>query len=171
MRRRQLPGEPPPPTKTELKRQAQEVQDLADRLIAAPGELVAGLALPDKIADALALARRITSHGARLRQRLFVAKLLRGVDPGPIRAALAADADTARITAARFRRAERWRDRLVAGEAATVQDFLTEFPQAARPELERLAAAAIAERRTGRPAGAGRALFIWVRQELARRDP
>ncbi len=171
MRRRQLPGEPPPPTKTELKRQAQEVQELADRLIGAPGETLAGLDLPEKLADALALARRITSHGAKLRQRLFVAKLLRDVDPQPIRAALAADAEAARTAAARFRRAERWRDRLVAGETAAMMDFLSEFPQAARRELERLAGAAVAERRTGKPAGAGRALFIWVRQELGRRDP
>jgi len=107
MRRRQLPGEPPPPTKSELKRQAQDVQELADRLIEAPEELVAGLALPEKLGDAIALARRITAHGALLRQRQFVAKLMRGVDPAPIRAALEADALSARLEAAQFKRAER----------------------------------------------------------------
>ncbi|MBX3702457.1 MAG: DUF615 domain-containing protein [Steroidobacteraceae bacterium] len=167
MRRRQLPGEPAPPTKTALKRQAQVLQDLADRLIEAPEELVAGLELPEKLADALALARRITSHGAKLRQRLFVGKLLRGVDPVPIRAALDESAATARIAAARFRRAERWRDRLVREGTGAIAEFVAEFPQASPAELRRLAAQAAAEHASGKSAGAGKALFHWIRDQLS----
>jgi len=171
MRRRQLPGEPPPPTKGELKRQAQATQDLAERLIEAPAELVDGLALPEKLADAITLARRITAHGAALRQRQFVAKLMRRVDPEPIETALEAGAVAARHEAARFKRAERWRDRLLAEPAASAE-FLAEFAQADRAELARLVAAAIAERRAGRSAGAGRELFRWVNRELTRQpDP
>jgi ribosome-associated protein len=166
MRRRQLPGEPPPPTKTELKRQAHAVQALADRLIEAPESLVAGLDLPEKLADAIALARRITSHGALLRQRQFVAKLMRGIDPEPIRAALDADAQAARQEAAQFKRAERWRDRLAAGDAAEQELFLEEFPAADRAELARLAAQAAIERRAGQAGGAGRELFRWVSRQV-----
>ena len=167
MRRRQLPGEPPPPTKGELKRQARSTQDLAERLIVAPAEVLDGLALPEKLADAIALARRITAHGAALRQRQFVAKLMRRVDPEPIETALAAEAVAARHEAARFKRAERWRDRLLA-ESAASKEFLAEFPQADRAELARLVAAAIVERRGERSTGAGRELFRWVSRELAR---
>ena len=167
MRRRQLPGEPPPPTKGELKRQAQELQALADRLIEAPDELLAGLALPEKLHDAVQLARRITSHGALLRQRLFVGKLLRGVDPGPIHAALEAVATTARLDAMRFRRAERWRDRLLLEGPRAISEFIAERPAADRTALARLCEAATAERAGGRPAGAGRELFRWVRARLA----
>jgi ribosome-associated protein len=167
MRRRQLPGEPPPPTKGELKRQARSTQDLAERLIDAPAEITEGLALPEKLADAIALARRITAHGAALRQRQFVAKLMRGVDPAPIVTALEAGAVAARHEAARFKRAERWRDRLVAEPIASAE-FLAEFAQADGAELARLVAAAIAERRGERSAGAGRELFRWVNAELTR---
>jgi len=167
MRRRQLPGEPPPPTKGELKRQARSTQDLADRLIEAPAELVDGLALPEKLADAIELARRITAHGAALRQRQFVAKLMRGLDPAPIETALEAEAVAARHEAARFKRAERWRDRLVAEPAAS-EEFLAEFPAADKQELSRLVGAAIAERRAERSAGAGRELFRWVNGEITR---
>ncbi|MEX0735567.1 MAG: ribosome biogenesis factor YjgA [Steroidobacteraceae bacterium] len=171
MRRRELPGEPPPPTKTELKRRARAVQDLADRLIAAPEDLVGELQLPDKLADAIALARRITSRAALLRQRQFVAKLMRAIDPEPVRAALESHAGAARQDAARFRRAERWRDRLVEeGEAALVE-FAGEFPSANREEFAELAAAALAERESGKPAGAGRELFRRVRDELNRPLP
>ncbi len=167
MRRRQLPGEPPPPTKSELKRQAQGVQTLADRLIAAPAELVDGLELPEKLADAIALARRITAHGALSRQRQFVAKLMRGVDPGPIETALEADAVAARHEAARFKRAERWRDRLVA-DRELIGEFIANCPQADRTELTGLVAAAVTERNAGKSTGASRALFQWVSRELSR---
>ncbi len=168
MRRRQLPGEPPPPTKSELKRQARTVQDLADRLIEAPEQLVAGLDLPEKLADAVALARRITSHGALLRQRQFVGKLMRGIDPEPIQKALDADAETARLEAAQFRRAERWRDRLVDERDTAIAEFIGEFPAADSAELSKLVTAAALERSTGKSAGAGRELFRWVNRHLIR---
>lgn len=166
MRRRQLPGEPPPPTKGELKRQARDTQDLADRLIAAPAALVAGLRLPEKLADAIALARRITSHGALSRQRLFVARLLRGIDPAPIRQALEAQREASRQAAARFRRAERWRGRLVTEREPAIAEFFAEFPQADRQELSRLVESAAAECRAGKSTSAGRELFRWVQARL-----
>lgn len=165
MRRRDLPGGIAPPTKTELKRQARAVQALADRLVAAPAELVERLVLPDKLADAVALARRIPGGGALVRQRQFVAKLMRGLDPGPIQAVLDAEADSARLEAARFRRAERWRDRLVAGGEAEMTEFLAEC-SADRDELARLVAAVRAEQRGGRTTGAGRRLFRRVQAAL-----
>ncbi len=170
MRRRQLPGEPPPPSKTALKREAQTVQELADRLIEAPEALVAGLELPEKLSDAIALARRITSHGALLRQRQFVGKLMRGVDPEPIRTALEADAVTARLEAAQFRRAERWRDRLIQEGEASMIEFTAELPDSDRSELSRLVSAAVAERKSGKATGAGRELFRWVREQLSRQS-
>jgi ribosome-associated protein len=166
MRRRELPGGVPPPTKGELKRQAMAVQDLADRLIAAPETLIADLNLPDKLADSIALARRITSRAALLRQRQFVAKLMRGLDLEPMRAALDAHADVARLDAARFRRAERWRDRLVDGGEAIVVEFVAEF-STDREELARLVATAQEERRVGKATGAGRRLFRRVQEALA----
>ena len=165
MRRRELPGGIAPPTKTELKRQAHAVQDLANRLVDAPAELVDGLGLPDKLADAVELARRIPGGGALVRQRQFVAKLLRGLDSAPIRAALDARDDVARLAAARFRRAERWRDRLVQGGAHDLAEFVAEFP-AGREALPGLVAAAVAERRAGRSAVAGRELFHRIRDLL-----
>ena len=166
MRRRQLPGEPPPPTKGDLKRQAQTLQALAEQLIEAPEELVAALDLPEKLRDAIDLARRITSHGALVRQKLFVGKLMRRVDPEPIRAALAAVGESARLATMRFKRAERWRDRLVLeGQAATVE-FVAEFPETDRAELSRLVAAAVAERSAAKSTGAGRALFRWINDIL-----
>jgi ribosome-associated protein len=169
MRRRELPGGVPPPTKSELKRQAQAVQELADRLVSAPADLVDGLALPDKLADAIALARRIPTGGALSRQRQFVAKLMRGLDLEPMQAALDSHADVARLDAARFRRAERWRDRLVEVGESAVAEFVVEF-STDRDELARLVASAQEERRGGKATGAGRRLFRRVQEVLAAGD-
>jgi ribosome-associated protein len=166
MRRRELPGGIAPPTKSELKRQAQAVQDLAKRLIDAPQGVAEGLDLPEKLTDAIALARRITSHAARVRQRQFVAKLMRDIDPAPLTAALDAHSAAARLEAARFKRAERWRDRLVGGDAAVLAEFLAAHPSANGAELATLVAAAIAERQGGRAAGTGRRLFRLVQDML-----
>jgi ribosome-associated protein len=162
MRRRELPGGIPPPTKGELKRQAQAVQDLANRLVDAPAELVDGLDLPEKLADAIELARRITGGGALVRQKQFVAKLMRGIDLDPVRTALDTREDAARLDAARFRRAERWRDRLVDEGPEALEAFAAENPAADRAQLTALAAAAVAERRSGQASGAGRRLFRLV---------
>jgi ribosome-associated protein len=166
MRRRELPGGAPPPTKTALKRQAQAVQDLANRLIDAPADLVTGLDLPDKLADAITLARRIAAGGALVRQKQFVAKLMRGLDPEPIRSALDARANAARLDAVRFRRAERWRDRLVTDGPKALEAFATEYPETDRDALAALAALAVDERRSGHGAGAGRKLFRYVQECL-----
>jgi len=154
-----------------LKRQAHELQALGERLIGAPDELLAGLPLPEKLRDAIMLARRITSRSAVLRQKLYVGKLMRGVDPGSIRAALDAASQATRLDAMRFRRAERWRDRLVLEGQAAIVEFIAECPGAERAALTRLCRAAAAEHASGRPAGAGRELFRWVRDRLAGAAP
>jgi ribosome-associated protein len=169
MRRRELPGGIPPPTKSELKRQAQAVQELADQLVTAPADLVDRLGLPDKLADAIELARRIPGGGALARQRQFVAKLMRGLDLEPMRAALESHADVARLDAARFRRAERWRDRLVEGGEAVVTEFVAEF-STDREELARLVTTAREERHGDKATGAGRRLFRRVQEALAAGD-
>jgi len=166
MRRRELPGGIAPPTKSELKRQARSVQDLADRLIAAPDGVAEALGLPEKLADAIELARRIPPGGALVRQRQFVAKLMRGVDPAPIRAQLDAATIDARLEAARFKRAERWRDRLVQGDAEALAEFAAETGADATA-LAPVVRAAADERRSGQPAGAMRRLFRSVNEALS----
>ena len=78
------------PSKSELKRQSRDLQDLGDELVALPPAEFDALPLPEDVRDAIVAARRITSHGARLRQKLYIGKLLRRIDVEPVREALAA---------------------------------------------------------------------------------
>ncbi len=77
------------PSKSELKRQSRDLQDLGDELVALPPAELDALALPDDVRDAVIEGRRITAHGARVRQRLYIGKLLRRIDVEPVRVALA----------------------------------------------------------------------------------
>jgi ribosome-associated protein len=70
----------------------------------------------------------------------------------------------------RFKRAERWRDRLVLEGQAAIAEFIAEVPQADRAMLSRLVEATTAEHARGKPAGAKRELFRWVRDMLGGRS-
>lgn len=81
MRRRLLPGEIEPPSKGSLKREAMEIRVLAERLAEAGGaRWDRALDLPEKVTEALAMARRLPAGSARARQVGYVAKLLRKLD-------------------------------------------------------------------------------------------
>jgi ribosome-associated protein len=146
MRRRHIPGEPEPPTKGELKRQAHSVQELGERLIDTPDAVLEGLGLPETLLDAIQLARRITSHGALLRQKMYIGKLMRKIDVEPIRERLEAQDAARRNEARRFHRVERWRDRLLEEGEAALEELLAAYPGLDNPQFRTLAAQAGAER-------------------------
>jgi ribosome-associated protein len=84
-------GEYRGPSKSMRKREASAAQDLGTRLIALrESELLTALNLPETLQDAILLAKRITSRGGLARQRQYIGKLMRDLDPAPIEAALTA---------------------------------------------------------------------------------
>jgi ribosome-associated protein len=159
MRRRQIPGEPEPPSKGELKRHAQSLQALGEALIAAPDSVLDELPLSEKLRDAIELARRITSHGALVRQKQYVGKLMRHVDDAPIRAALEAQEAGRKLEARRFHAIERWRDRIIDEGEPAIAALLAEQPAFDGDKLRQLAAGARVEGDTEGSRRAARALF------------
>ena len=140
------------PSKSELKRQVRALQDLGDELVALPPAELDALELPDDLRDAVIEGRRITAHGARVRQRLYIGKLLRRIDVEPIRAALASRAETDRQRIRREHAIEQWRERLLADirRRAFTADGQTVVPSvsigvAAYPDCEALDASRMLE--------------------------
>jgi ribosome-associated protein len=166
MRRRQLPGEPEPPSKGELKRQAHAVQALADRLVEAPEATIAALDLPERLQDAVMLARRIRGGGALVRQKQFVAKLMRGIDLAPIQAALQEQEADRVLDARLFRQVEGWRDRILDEGAPAVEALAAECPALDTPGFRDLAETARRERVAGRSRGSARELFRTIDRAL-----
>ncbi len=109
------------PSKTELKAISTELQQLGEQLIGLRADLLASAALPDKLVDALAHARTITDFEGRRRQIQFVGKLMRRLDEATlaaVRAALEAQRTPSAEATQALHRAESWRDRLLADDAA-----------------------------------------------------
>jgi ribosome-associated protein len=157
---------PEPPSKSELKRRSRDLQDLGDALVVLPPAELDALPLPEDVREAVRAARRISSHGARVRQRLYIGKLLRRIDVEPVRDALAARSELDRQRIRREHVLEQWRDRLLADEAAA----WTELARTVSPEdlqqLRSLSRQARAESSASRPPAAARQLFRRLRDLL-----
>lgn len=146
------------PSKTQRKRQMEALQDLGERLVALNKERLAQMDLPDSLRAAVEEARRIRSHGALRRQMQYIGKLMRSVDPEPIRACFAAWDGSSREHAAWLHRLERLREGLLADERAA-EEVAREFTGADLQRLRSLARSARKEAAEGRPPRSFRALF------------
>jgi ribosome-associated protein len=62
------------------KRASHELTRLGEQLAALRADQVAALALPERLEDAVAEARRLTSFGAKRRQTQYIGKLMRKLD-------------------------------------------------------------------------------------------
>jgi ribosome-associated protein len=80
------------PSRSFRKRQAEALQKLGVRLVELKAAELAALSLPEELLAAIHEARRLKDRGALARQRQYIGKLMRDVDPGPIEQALAARA-------------------------------------------------------------------------------
>jgi ribosome-associated protein len=148
----------PPPSKTRRKQAMNALQDLGVALVALDARRLATLGLPERLVDAITLARTLTRHEARRRQMQFIGRLMREVDPEPLRSALAAWAQGPEQERARFAAVERWRDRLI-DDPDGLQAFVETHPSASRTALAALLGDLRAERARGAPPHKSRALF------------
>ncbi|MCW5604404.1 MAG: DUF615 domain-containing protein, partial [Burkholderiales bacterium] len=148
---------------TQLKKQMTGLQDLGAELVGLNADQLASLTLPESLLDAVLEARRTTSFGARRRQLQYIGKLMRQVDPEPIRERLEAWKSTSLAHVARMHQIERWRDRLLADPAA-VEAFAGEFPHGDIRQMRTLIRNALREREAGKPPRSYRALFQLIRE-------
>ncbi len=161
-----LDAGPQPPSKSELKRQDRQLRELGVALVALPPAELQALKLPEPLADAIETCRRITSHGARLRQEMFIGKLLRKIDAAPLRAALARRGDVDRERIRHEHAIEQWRERLLVDDAKAWAELGELVDGGALREMRSLARQARAERAAARPPAAARQLFRRLRQAL-----
>jgi ribosome-associated protein len=126
-----------PPSKTQLKAEADEKQALGEALLTLRADLMARLDLPDKLLDALAQAKRITNFEGRRRQMQFIGKLMRPLDTEPIRAAIDEQANGSADLTLALHLAEQWRDKLIASDDALGQ-WITQYPGTDSQQLRAL---------------------------------
>jgi ribosome-associated protein len=170
-------------SKTDLKRESAELQKIGEALLTLRADLMAELELPEKLAEAVSDAKRITNFEGKRRQMQYLGKLMRGLDEETldgIRSALDEQQRGSAGDALALHQAEQWRDKLIATEEALDQ-WLRAFPgtdtqqlralirqarKDAQPDQEALAKG-LAPRR-GR---AYREIFQIVREQLDHEGP
>jgi ribosome-associated protein len=153
-------------SKSARKREAASLQELGVKLSALPDQEIKSLGLPEELFVALRDLRRLPSHGAQVRQRQYIGKLMRTIDPEPVLAKLAERKRRHDVEIRQFQQIERWRDRLLSGPAAAIDELLEEYPNADRTTLVRLLEKAEKERLEQRSPVGARELFAFLRQLL-----
>ncbi len=114
------------PSKSARKREQLDLQQLGEQLITLSDSELASLTLDDSLDKAVRDAAKIKSRSALRRQKQLIGKLMRGVDPEPIRAELAKLTTDDLSIKRGFARAEHWRDRIVCDSGTALDDFEAE---------------------------------------------
>jgi ribosome-associated protein len=150
------------PSKSQRKRDMEALQELGARLVDLnPGQL-AQAALPERLHEAIVEAQRIRDFEGRRRQLQYIGKLMREVDPAPIRAQLEQWHGKAREQTALQHLAERWRERLLDDDDALAL-FANEYPRGDLQRLRSLVASIKRDQSVSRPLRNYRELFRAVR--------
>jgi ribosome-associated protein len=149
------------PSRSQRRREAWDVLELAERLVALTPSQLKKVPLDEKVLDAVELAKRITSHIAHKRQVHFLAKLMRKQidDLEPIRLAVDKPLEVRRKETAELHQIERWRERLIEGGDEVLAELMASFPSVDRHRLRQLIRQAQIERRENRAPSAQRSIF------------
>ena len=148
----------PPVSKTQRKKEMLELQSLGVELVELAESQIADLPIPDNLREAVLEAKRIKSHEAKRRQLQYIGRLMRDVDPAPIRAQLDALIGHSAQEAARHRRLEAMREKLLADDGALTA-YVAEHAGADLQALRTLIRNARREQKEGKPPRAFRELF------------
>jgi ribosome-associated protein len=127
-------------SRTDLKRESDELQDLGKDLLALRADLFDAIGLPDKLVEALAEAKRITNFEGKRRQMQYVGKIMRKLDPEMVSAARQALQEQQKGSASeklQLHLAEQWRDRLIADDGA-LAPWMAEHPTTDTQQLRAL---------------------------------
>ncbi len=151
------------PSKSELKRQMLELQELGKKILALNNKQRASLPLTEELQAALVEHDRIKSHEARRRQLQRIGKLMRSADAPAIQQAVDLFDASSDAYAQHFQQLEHWRERLLDEEAA-LAEFINAYPECEVQKLRQLIRNARKERDQNKPPASSRKLFRYLRE-------
>ena len=158
------------PSRSERRREALEVLDLARRLVEQSEARIAQIPMDEDLRELVIASKKITAQIARKRQVQYLAKHMRRREDealAAIRAALEHEKSDHRREAQALHAVEHWRDRLIEEGDAALAQLLAEHPRADRQHLRQLARNAHQERLKNKPPHACRELFRELRDLLS----
>ena len=99
------------------------MQSLGEQLMTLTDQQLDSIDTDEYLIDQVRLAKATSSNGALRRQKQLIGKIMRHVDPDPIREALLYFGQGERAEKGLFRDSEQWRDRLARDGAEALQEF------------------------------------------------
>ncbi len=154
---------PEKPSKSQKKREMTALQELGAELVGLGRDQLAKIELPEDLRDAVRDAQRFTQHEARRRQLQYIGRIMRDLDPAPIRAALDSIRGVSAAATARLHARERLRAKLIEDEAV-LGEIARDHPRADLQQLRQLRRNAVKERELNKPPRAYRELFRVLRE-------
>ncbi len=158
-----------PPSKTKIKKQMHDLQDIGKTLTALPNDKLRELNLEENLLEAILEYKRISKFGAQKRQLQYIGRLMRDVEPAPILAKLDAWNGVSRQHTAWLHQVEHWRDRLLEQPEA-LTELLAAHPDADAQHLRALIRNAQKEREAGKPPKNYREIFQVLRDIIPEPD-
>lgn len=140
------------PSKSQLKRDALELQELGAALEELPQDKVDAIEMGERLREALRELKRLKLGEARRRHLQFIGKLLREEDPEPFRRALTEHRSGLNQATQAFKELERWRERLLT-EPDALDAWLAAYPASDTPDFRAALARARRERAEDEAAG------------------
>ncbi|XYJ11131.1 ribosome biogenesis factor YjgA [Telluria sp. B2] len=149
------------PSKSELKRQMEELQKLGAQLVAEPRDRVKRVPMPDEVKDAILMCQTITNHEGRRRQLQYVGKMMRTLsdeEVAVIQRTIDSWKGASKAETAALHALERRREKLLTDDKA-LTELLSEHPELDVQQLRTLIRNARKEQAENKPPKAYRELF------------
>jgi ribosome-associated protein len=156
------------PSRNELKKQMQDLQELGEAVASLPVDRLDKLKIDERLRDAIDELRRTRSFEGKRRQIQYIGKLMKHQDPEPLREAVASFRVGSATDTLALHQAEYWRDQLLATDDA-LAGWVKEHPATDVQQLRSLVRSARKEKlepgeRHGR---AYRDLFRLVKEQMS----
>lgn len=152
------------PSKSQLKRDSQALQNMGGLLVDMPEGKLQKFDLPDNLREAIYEARRLKSREAKRRHLQYIGKIMRTIDTDIIQHTLDKMDHQSQTYRQHFSQLEGWRDRLIKGGMPVIEEFIQQHPEADRQQLRNLQRQANRELEKKKPPAAARKLFAYLRE-------
>ena len=133
------------PSRNELKKTMQDLQELGEAVASLPVDRLDKLKIDERLRDAIDELRRTKSFEGKRRQIQYIGKLMKHENPEPLREAVASFRVGSATDTLALHQAEYWRDQLLAGDDA-LANWVKEYPATDVQQMRSLVRAARKEK-------------------------
>jgi len=120
-------------SKTQLKKEADDVQTLGVEIAQLPKQKITSLSLPDDAKEAIIFYQNIKKNSAKRRQAQYIGKILRGLDLSQVIEELNVIKNISKLRIKLEHEAEGWREKLISSPSA-LDEFINQY----QPDISNL---------------------------------